>query len=311
VYCPEAVAAELVMPSSTPRPAGEGVWVEQTLAKLEKAFDQEIEHPERVVRTHLVRTSSAGVERPLVLQEQHSGEVIHLTPGTPHYDLFFPPRVWMNDAASERCMMWNSAGQSQGRVLVAGLGLAIFPQMIMLRDRPVESITIVERDEEVIRLVGEAWAAGHRIPVHMVRGTIEEFLEDSGDETFDTIFLDTWGDAHHRFLAYVHYLIDLSARKLAEEGRILAWCYWAMRRGFVDLAVFCEEHPELLDRVDERSSTAMQRYTEWRRSLPTAPPDEATIVAQAEEIADGLNSSATEPLYIDRPRFHRTFDPML
>ncbi|MCK5871503.1 MAG: hypothetical protein KAG26_01655, partial [Methylococcales bacterium] len=67
-----------------------------------------------------------------------------ITPNQSMLNAFFPPKAWMTDNGQERCMMLAAAKLAKGDVLVAGLGLAIYPQFIFALKRPVKSITIIE-----------------------------------------------------------------------------------------------------------------------------------------------------------------------
>ena len=47
------------------------------------------------------------------------------------HDVVFPPPAWMSDSAMERSMMYHAALRARGDVLIGGLGLAIYPQLVL------------------------------------------------------------------------------------------------------------------------------------------------------------------------------------
>jgi hypothetical protein len=140
-------------------------------------------------------------------------------------------RLWMSDVPQERLMMYNNACRSQGRVLVGGLGVGLYPQYAILHG--VKSLVIVEQEravkqvvEPVVRIAAEAHGVGLEVQVD----TIEEILRSEAVPHYDTIFLDTWDTLDAVHLPYVNHLRDLAIPHLRPGGRVLLWGYrWMVR----------------------------------------------------------------------------------
>lgn len=141
--------------------------------------------------------------------------------------------LWMSDTPQERMMMFNNAQASRGRILVGGLGLAMYPQYAAPR---AEHFTIVERSRAVIDIVGPTLehALGGRINLDIVEGDVSEFLAAEPAARYDTIFLDTWDTLDAKHLPHINRLRDRAIRRLAPEGRVLPWGYRWMVRLFED-----------------------------------------------------------------------------
>ncbi|HEC23832.1 MAG TPA: class I SAM-dependent methyltransferase [Chloroflexi bacterium] len=138
--------------------------------------------------------------------------------------------LWMSDVPQERLMMYNNAQASDGRVLVGGLGLGLYPQYALPR---VESLLIIERDDAIRRLVEpivQVAAGAHRASLDVRVGDVEEFLSGEGGPRYDTIFLDIWHTLDAASLPALNRLRDLAIRHLAPGGRVLLWGYrWMVR----------------------------------------------------------------------------------
>lgn len=95
-------------------------------------------------------------------------------------------RLWMSDLPEElnQCAEMLARIRPSGRVLIGGLGLGIWAAMTA-QYPSVESVTVVERSQDVIRL-----CARHAL-YRTVRGNIATFLNTT-TETFDAYLLDTW-----------------------------------------------------------------------------------------------------------------------
>ncbi len=172
-------------------------------------------------------------------------------------------KLWMSDVPQERLMMFNNAIESFGRILVGGLALGIYPQYAMIRApemAAVESITIIERNADVIDLIGpivQVAAAAQDIPLSIIRGDVEAWMRDNPDERFDTIFLDTWEKLDAANLPLINRLRDLASLRLAAEGKVLLWGYnWMLRLHeaacYSLLAVKPEERGAWLEKATEK-----------------------------------------------------------
>ena len=227
VFDVRAVEMPLAFPDATPR--NDRLWIETRPVREEIIFGhRQTYRPYRVV-TAVLKPSEMSKYYTFVAKD---GRGNILPPDNALNSYIFPPKAWMTDNGEERCSMFAAAQLARGHVLVGGLGLAVYPQFALGLNCPVESLTIVERDPEIIRLVLPEWfeqRPEHARLVTVVEGTIEAYLAET-DKTFDTIYLDTWEDADSRFLAHINHLIALASQRCAADGRIQCWSY-AKSRG--------------------------------------------------------------------------------
>ena len=100
---------------------------------------------------------------------------------------------WVSVCPSEVFSMAKDVPAAQGRVLVLGLGLGYYPFMIS-RKAEVESITIVEKSPEIIRLFREELLPQfpHKEKIRVVEADAFEFLEDTLPGRFDFCYADIW-----------------------------------------------------------------------------------------------------------------------
>jgi len=145
-------------------------------------------------------------------------------------------KLWMSDTPQERMMMYNNAMASRGRILIGGLGLALYPQYAASR---ATRFTVVEQSRAVIDIVGPTLRSalagrGSPVPYRILAGGVEAFLAAEPTARYDTIFLDTWDTLDARVLPQVNRLRDLAIRHLAPGGRVLLWGYRWMVRLFED-----------------------------------------------------------------------------
>ncbi|HKZ85188.1 MAG TPA: hypothetical protein VJ793_16180 [Anaerolineae bacterium] len=155
-------------------------------------------------------------------------------------------KLWMSDTPQERMMMYNNAMASQGRILIGGLGLAMYPQYVVSR---ADHFTIVEQSRAVVEIVGPTLEralsrsdltglrdpSGLRpIPFEIIRGNVEAFLSAEPTTRYDTIFLDTWDTLTATNLPRINGWRDRAIRHLAPGGHVLLWGYRWMVRLFED-----------------------------------------------------------------------------
>lgn len=93
---------------------------------------------------------------------------------------------WMVDDPTNYIAMVKYGRESSGHVLTAGLGLGLVAHELVKNDK-VDSITIIERNEDVIRLTAKYLPQ----EVKLVQGDFWEFIESS-DVIYDTIISDIW-----------------------------------------------------------------------------------------------------------------------
>ena len=229
VFDARAIEIPLALPDPTPR--NERAWIEVRAVRYETIFERHHEyHPYRLVTSVLKPSDMAQY---YTVKDGH-GRV--LPPDDPTIGAIFPAKAWMSDTGEERCTMFAAAKLAKGRVLVGGLGLGVYPQFVLALNRPVESLTIVERDPEIIQLITRAWfrqRPGHAEKITLLEGTIEEYLAHT-ERAFDTIYLDTWEDADPRFLAHVNHLLALAAQRCSAQGTIRCWGYARMIETFAE-----------------------------------------------------------------------------
>jgi len=106
-------------------------------------------------------------------------------------------REWMLITPNEIETMRPAVGRARGKVLAFGLGLGYFAFMAA-RKPQVSSVTVVERDENVIRLFREhilpQFVQGEKIRI--VRADAFAYMEQNAPgEQYDLIFTDLWHDA--------------------------------------------------------------------------------------------------------------------
>ena len=173
---------------------------------------------------------------------------------------------------------------ARGKVLTCGLGLAIYPQLCFLLQRPVDTITVVEKDPGVIDLVMGALQPqlSHetRLRLHVVEGTIEAFLQESL-ELFDTIYLDAWENMDPRLLPWINHLVQLALPRCAPQGQIHCWGYARMVETFIDHAA-----THVVSKIDLKRyhlDPAMERFAAWFADHPDASHE--TIKNISREIA--------------------------
>ncbi len=106
-------------------------------------------------------------------------------------------RLWMAVTPNEVNTMAEDVQDAFGRVLAFGLGLGYLPYMVSLSER-VESVTVVEQNERVIRLFTQHILPQfpHRETIRIVQGDAYAFAKSElPNRRFDYIYTDLWHDA--------------------------------------------------------------------------------------------------------------------
>ena len=277
VYVPTVLDIPLLFPKNMLRDPARRVWVQSRFERGETFFDQEFQYG-RVI-TYLLKRSDA-----IQYSEFKDSKGNQVPKEDEIYDAAFPPQAWMTDALQERCMVYAAAQCARGKVLTCGLGLAIYPQFCFLLQRPLDSITVVEKDHDVIDLVMEALQPrlSHetRSRFHVVEGTIEAFLQES-PELFDTIYLDAWENMDPRLLPWINHLVQLALPRCAPQGQIHCWGYARMVEAFIDHAATHVARKTDLNRY--LLDPGMERFAAWLADHPDASHE--TIESISREIA--------------------------
>ena len=311
VLLPESLLFSLSFPPETPRTPDSRIWVAAQWMRSEEWRGKEIvlERPRRAIG--IMRPSEISEMNPIEFKDR-SGKVADAASQQALADLMFPPRGWMADTLVERSMMLLAAREATGKVLVGGLGLGIYPQLTMLLKRPVSSITIVETHPDVIRLVEPVlskFAQSHGVPVRILPDTIENFMQTT-DERFDTIYLDTWGDLHYKFLAYINHLVALASKIATPQGKIQCWGYNFMYKEFLKVAAHVEQNPSQMGQFPTKDNPCLKAYFDWRKGQKTKPSLNAVRFKAAEFAVDTTDATPLN-LFIDvsnSPAFNRMND---
>jgi hypothetical protein len=308
VLLPESLLFSLIFPPESPRTADGSIWVASQWMRTEEWRSKEIvlERPRRVI----------GIMRQAEISEANKiefrnkvGKPVDEASEKALLEQFFPPRGWMADTLIERSMMLLAAREAKGKVLVGGLGLGIYPQITMLLKRPVSSITIVESHPEVIRLVEPCvtkFAQSHGVSVRILPDTIENFMQNT-DERFDTIYLDTWGDLHYKFLGYINYLVSLASKIATPEGKIQCWGYNFLYKEFIKVAVHVEQNPSQKSQFSTKDNPCLKAFFDWRKNVKIKPSLNVVRFKAAEFAVHTLDSTPLN-LFIDvsnSPTFNR------
>lgn len=254
----EAIDIPLLLPDTTPR--NSDVWVEKQKRWDEIIFRESHTYEQPRIITAVLKPSEMSQH---YVMTDSKGNV---TSDDAIMSMMFPPKAWMSDSGEERCMMFAAAKEAKGDVLVGGLGLGIYPQFVLALNRPVKSITIIERNENIIDFVKEAWLnhiSDNSIKITIIKDTIENYLSQT-KEKFDTIYLDTWEDADSRFLAHINYLIALASNHCAKDAKIQCWGYSRMLDTFIaDVKALTKNkfplHEHNLDPV-------LEGYVDWLKN---------------------------------------------
>jgi hypothetical protein len=135
--------------------------------------------------------------------------------------------TWMTDEPRELRQMDEAVAlcHPRGHVLVGGLGLGILARRVQ---RPgVKSVTVVEKNPDVIRLCGDG--------LHVIEEDIHKFLW-RGLADYDTYMLDTWQGTNEG--TWWQTVMPLRRAIANRYGRRRVWC-WAenIMRGQVRRAI--------------------------------------------------------------------------
>jgi len=265
VFDPAALEIPLVFPSDSAR--NDGIWVQSRCEFEETVFGKVHRHASPRVIKAIVKKSDLAAYHTL------SDSAGNVTPRShPVYDVLFPPKAWMSDSVEERCTTLAAARLARGKILVGGLGLAVYPQFVLHLQRPFHSMTLVEREPRVIELIRQAWIKSlsreEASRIRIIEGTIESYLRETA-ELFDTIYLDTWEDGDPRFLPYANYLVQLALPKCAADGQIQCWSYALMMDTFVRDAIMYAQQGFPLQNF--HLDPALEKLAAWLQSNPGTP----------------------------------------
>ena len=126
--------------------------------------------------------------------------------------------IWMSDTPLEQEALRIPTVLARGYVLVLGLGLGLFPTLLGMYNKRVKSITIVEREPEVVALVY------HKIRFRKTRcviGDARDLLPAFG-RIFDFIYIDVWGSIVAP-MKEIDKWTELARPCLVEGGEVRCW----------------------------------------------------------------------------------------
>ena len=144
IFDSPALEFQLALPSATAR--NDGIWIETQLVHQETIFGCQYTYNPSRLQTAVLKPSDLSQRFTAVDQEGQK-----ISSDSSIVSAIFPPKAWMSDSGEERCMMFAAAKQAKGHVLVGGLGLGLYPQFVLALNNAIQSITIVERDPQIIR----------------------------------------------------------------------------------------------------------------------------------------------------------------
>lgn len=105
-------------------------------------------------------------------------------------------RLWMSITPNEINTMKQPINKAKGNVLTFGLGLGYFAYMCSLKD-DVKSVTIVEKDERVIKLFKDNILPyfANIEKINIIKEDAYVYLSKMNDDMYDYVFVDIYHDA--------------------------------------------------------------------------------------------------------------------
>lgn len=115
--------------------------------------------------------------------------------------------VWMSNTPNEKITMTGAIERSYGKVVTFGLGLGYYPFMCSIKDE-VESITIIEFDENIIKLFNKYLLPlfPKKEKIKIIHADAFEYLKENNiNELFDFAYMDIWHDGEDGLPLYIHF----------------------------------------------------------------------------------------------------------
>lgn len=126
--------------------------------------------------------------------------------------------VWMSDTPLEQEALRIPSVIAGGDVLIIGLGIGLLPTLFKMRNCLVSTITIVEKNPEVVKLVYDR-IKFKKTSIVVCDG--ETYLATT-PRKFDFIHIDVWGSITAPMREIDHWT-DLARRCLKDKGT--TWCW--------------------------------------------------------------------------------------
>lgn len=136
-------------------------------------------------------------------------------------------REWMTVTPNEIETMREPIALAHGRVITLGLGLGYFTHQVSEKES-VSSVTVVERDENVIALFKELILPQfeHKGKIEIICADALGYLENNDPEdNFDFMFADLWHDSSDGLGLYIK-LKKIEKMQKREEKSSLVRKYW-------------------------------------------------------------------------------------
>ena len=127
---------------------------------------------------------------------------------------------WMLITPNEIETMKEPINKAYGNVITFGLGLGYFAYMVSLKDN-VESITIVEKDKDVIELFTSLILPffEHKNKIKIINADAFDIMKQ-GINNYDYCFIDIWHDASDGVPLYVKF------KQLEKFNKLVKIDYW-------------------------------------------------------------------------------------
>lgn len=168
---------------------------------------------------------------------------------------------WMTLTPVDLDTSEEAIAKARGRVLTLGLGLGYFTYMASEKHE-VESVTVVELSEDVIRLFNTyllpQFPNAHKIKI--IKGDAIAYAEEQmAKEGYDFVFADTWRDASDGEPMYRRL------KACEERCPCTEFCYWI--ENFLISRVRAITFGEMLDRATEEKPYGVESYAELWQGL--------------------------------------------
>lgn len=242
------------------------LWLDHKLVEQEYFFDDlhHFDFPQK--RTMVLEKQMEGKLRNML------GDMSHPFLQNPHLiDFMFQPTAWFSDSLQERSLAYRAAQLAEGKVLVLGLRMAIFPQFCQFLEKNSTQICIVEPDKDLIDLFEQAWQKPDTVQI--VHSDYADFLKEN-TQVFDFIYVHCWRGFHHNFLPYINFLTDLAKKSAHENTQFLAAGYGFMSEDFAGLCWQIEK--ENLEKfvLDAQTDLLLVNYLDWRKTQNSVQKDQ-------------------------------------
>ena len=188
-------------------------------------------------------------------------------------------RLWMAVTPNEVETMRRDIGAAHGKIAVFGLGLGYYAFMTARMEK-VSSVTVVERDPDVIALFRECLLPQfpHREKIRVVQRDAYDYLrQDMPREDFDFAYVDIWHDVLDGTPLY------LKARQMEVYSPRTEFAYWVEKSMLMWLrGLMIEEikmgKGKLFDLLTARARTpeaclALLSLESIRKMAPAIPAD--------------------------------------